>query len=101
VILEATISNDQEREYNLAVYYLITNGGDGHDNSETTPDNWWDMYDYDMGSPLGNRYKWNGLWRRDFSNGIVLVNEPEANTVTATVGAGYTNSNDQVPVLDI
>jgi hypothetical protein len=53
-----------------------------------------------MGSPLGARYAWNGLIRRDFSNGIVLVNEPGANSVTASVGSGYTDTSSQVHSQD-
>ena len=94
--MQATISTNQEREYNLACYYLITNGYDTHDNSQATPDNWWSTYDLDLGAAVGGRYTWNGLFRRDFANGMVLVNEPGASSATVSIGSGFTNTNSQV-----
>jgi hypothetical protein len=63
-------------EYPLAAYFLTSNGNDAFGNNDATPDNWWSGYDVHLGSPLGGRYTWNGLLRRDFSNGMVLLNMP-------------------------
>jgi hypothetical protein len=63
-------------EYPLAGYFLTSNGNDAFGNNQVTPDNWWSGYDVHLGSPLGGRYTWNGLLRRDFSNGMVLLNMP-------------------------
>ena len=41
------------------------------------------------------RYLWNGVWRRDFTDGIVLLNEPGASTKTLTLGGTYTTTSGQ------
>jgi Hypothetical glycosyl hydrolase family 15 len=46
-----------------------------------------------LGTPLTGRYAWFGVWRRDFTGGIVLVNEPGALTRTLTLPAGYSASS--------
>src|SRR5580704_7235623 len=56
-------------DYGLAGYYLISSGLDALGNDAITPFNWWNGYDYDLGAPLGPRYNWLGVYRRDFSNG--------------------------------
>jgi uncharacterized protein (TIGR03437 family) len=61
-------------DYGLAGYYLISSGLDALGNDAITPFNWWNGYDYDLGAPLGPRYNWLGVYRRDFSNGLVLLN---------------------------
>ncbi len=47
----------------------------------------------DLGTPTSGRYRWFGVWRRDFEGGIVLVNEPGAATRTLTIPAGYSASS--------
>src|SRR6201999_2719603 len=47
--------------------------------------------DTKLGAPSGNRYDWSGVIRRDFANGIALVNEPGAPVRTVNVGTGYSD----------
>ncbi|HEX9389801.1 MAG TPA: putative glycoside hydrolase [Usitatibacteraceae bacterium] len=51
---------------------------------------WFDEYDYPLGRPLGSppSAAWDqGVWRRDFEHGIVLVNPgPQARTVMVEPG---------------
>ncbi len=37
---------------------------------------WWtyENYELNLGAPLGDRYEENGVWRRDFQNGYLIVN---------------------------
>jgi hypothetical protein len=72
-------------DYGLVGYYLISNGGDALGNQDVTPSNWWSGYDLNLGSPLGARYDWNGLIRRDFYAGMVLLNPPKTTTITVTL----------------
>src|SRR5262249_25260190 len=68
-------------EYALATYFLVSSGRDLlGDKVGSLPDAWWTGYDVKLGAPLGPRYQWNGLFRRDFAAGIVLVNEPQQPT---------------------
>jgi hypothetical protein len=78
-------------DYAPACYFLVSQGMDAFGNNAITPSNWPSNYDVELGSPQGARYVWNGLLRRDFDNGAVLVNPPSQPTVTAQLGSGYTD----------
>ncbi len=70
----------KDREYDLANYFLMNSGDDllGEQNLNwTKPTTWWSGFDTELGAPLGDRYVWNGAIRRDFENGMVLVNPPD------------------------
>jgi len=85
------------QEYALATYFLVSSGHDwlGPDNG-TQPDAWWTGYDVKLGAPLGPRYQWNGLFRRDFAGGIVLVNQPQQPTLSAQLGQTYRGLDGQL-----
>jgi hypothetical protein len=79
VILAGRPKSDAARVYGLAGYLLVTSGRDGLvDDAAGTPDSWWRGYDVRLGAALTGRYRWRDVWRRDFTHGIVLVNEPGA-----------------------
>ena len=46
-------------------------------------------YQIDLGDALTGHYKWNGLFRRDFDCGMVLVNQPEQLTITVPLGGNF------------
>jgi hypothetical protein len=81
------VQADWGREYALANYFLYANGSDsiGMDDGGL-PDDWWRGWETDLGTPLGSRYEWHGVKRRDFERGSVLVNPPDAPTRTLEVG---------------
>lgn len=72
-----------DRDYATAGHLLINNGGDligfGDQNFDSS---WPSLFNWDLGPALGNRVYSNGLWRRDFIGGTVLLNEPAAASVT-------------------
>jgi hypothetical protein len=75
-------------EYNLAAYLLISTGADTHGcEYRSLPDDWWSGYEAGLGAALESRRTWNGLWRRDFALGVVLVHEPGAGSITVDLGA--------------
>jgi hypothetical protein len=86
VILDGGDGTPVGREYNLAAYYLLSTGRDAIGLGSMTPESWWTQYDRDLGRPTGPRTQTGGLWRRDFTNGTVLLNEPGAPTRTVSVG---------------
>jgi hypothetical protein len=89
VVFDAASTTAAGRLYGLAAYFLVSSGRDGLGNNQGgTPTDWWTGYDVDLGAPLAGRYLWNGLIRRDFAGGFVLVNEPGAVTRTVTLPAG-------------
>jgi hypothetical protein len=61
-------------EYGVSGYYLISDGYDGFSNQAVAPWSWSASYSQDLGNPKGPRYIWNGILRRDFANGSVLLN---------------------------
>jgi hypothetical protein len=89
VLLDANADTHDGRLYGLAAYLLVTNGKDLLGNGQASrPDNWWTGYDVQLGDALGKRYLQDGVWRRDFKRGTVLVNEPGEPRRTVSVGSG-------------
>jgi hypothetical protein len=80
-------------DYGLAGYYLISSGLDALGNDAITPSNWWSGYDHDLGTPLGRRYDWYGLFRRDYTNGFVLLNPYQGTTLSMTLGGTYATTS--------
>jgi len=79
VFFDAKATTDPAREYGLAAYFLLTSGSDSLANDERgRPDDWWAGYETSLGAPRGRRYVWRGVLRRDFEQGIVLLNPPNA-----------------------
>jgi hypothetical protein len=90
VWFEATANTDQGREYGLAAYFLVSSGTDFLGNKPgDTPGDWWSGYDVFLGAATGSRYAWNGVFRRDFERGLVLVNQPGSSQVTLQLGDTY------------
>ena len=89
VLLDGNASTDAGRLYGLSTYFLVNDGGDALANdAQTLPDHFWNGYDVQLGAPAGGRYQSGGVWRRDFADGLVLVNEPGAPSRTVAVGPG-------------
>ena len=79
-------------EYGLAGYFLINDGQDAFGNQQIRP--WYTAAEYyvQLGAPLGARYTWNGLLRRDFQNGAVLLNPNYSNSVSTSIPGNYKNT---------
>lgn len=88
-------------DYGLAGYYLISNGDDALGNQQITPDNWWAGYDVNLGAPLGARYDWNNLIRRDFLYGMVLLNPPQTTAITVQLPSLLTKIVDGTGVTSV
>lgn len=77
-----------EQEYNLAAYLLTSNGTDlvsTENYAHINPDTTWIGFTIDLGDALGDRYDYNGITRRDFTGGIVLLADPGAPTTNITL----------------
>lgn len=79
-------------EYGIAGYFLVSDGRDAF-GAGVAPGNWPAVLDSSLGAPQGPRYGWNGLIRRDFADGMVLLNPPGKPTVTANIAGSYVDSN--------
>ena len=94
VVWDAYTSTREGAEYNLATYFLTGDGRDGiRTDYRALPDDWWGGYDVRLGEPRSGRYRWNGVLRRDFTGGYVLVNGPGAPTRTLQHPPGATNAD--------
>jgi len=91
VSLEGEASDRSAAEYELAAYFLISEGNDLVSVDGMTPVHWWTGLDVDLGHAAGARYRWQGLLRRDFSRGMALVNEPDAPAQTVTLPRAMRN----------
>src|SRR5215207_1038279 len=91
VVFDSQATAAAGREYGLANYLLVSTGRDllGNDPGGT-PADWWEGYDVQLGAPKSGRYDWNGLVRRDFDHGYVLVNKPGGTRRTVELPAGST-----------
>ncbi len=62
--------------FSFASYLLLANGNAffRYTNTDSYRELWlYENYDYDLGMPQGERYKYKDGWRRDFTNGYVIV----------------------------
>ncbi|MEJ2139437.1 MAG: putative glycoside hydrolase [Gammaproteobacteria bacterium] len=96
VILDDDDSDSiKDRNLELAFYFLINNGGDligaDGDRSRMNPDSFWSGYRIGLGAALGERYMYEGLFRRDFECGMTLVNEPGQPTRSIDLGRPMTD----------
>jgi hypothetical protein len=86
-----------QREYLIGTYLLLQ-GNHTYLNIETPNQglnaSYFPEYDVALGSPVSavatnvSQYQWDGLYRRDFQNGTVLVN-PGTSAITVDLGADY------------
>jgi hypothetical protein len=76
------ILDQNGQEYGLASYFMISNGRDSLGDEVTSPNYWFSGYSVDLGPAKGGRSYNNGVYRRDFANGIALLGDP---------GSGQTN----------
>ncbi len=83
-----TSSTDQE--FALACYFLQSNETDylGSTGNFTPSTGLWDGLNTQLGTG-STKTTWNGLRRRDFADGLILVNDPEAAPITVDLPAQY------------
>ncbi len=83
VVMAGDIGTIPVEEYNLATYFLNNDGGDYINTPEESPENWWPGNDVNLGSAVSSRERdSSGLWKREFSRGIVYTVEPGASSQT-------------------
>ena len=90
VVFDEYAPSLEEQEYGLAGYMLINNGRDLlASEPATNPGATWRGYRVRLGAPRGKRRSWKGLLRRDFENGLVLLNPPGRPERTVTLDGSY------------
>lgn len=82
-----------ERDFLIGTYLLLK-GSKTFINLGGSGVYYFPEYQLNLGAPLAglpgsvSTYQWNGVYRRDFANGIVLVN-PSTSSVTVTLSSAY------------
>ena len=87
LVAQGTKYDSDRQKYSFASYLLVNNGRASfrYSNDEYYGEPWiYDDYLIDIGLPLGPRFQEGKNWRRDFSNGYVLV-DPEKHTASITI----------------
>ena len=102
ILLEPYDLDARLREFELANYFLVNEGKDMiASDFQANPDDWWPGWDTDLGAAFGPRATLEGgILRRDFENGLVLVNPPGSPEQRVAVPGSYTNL-DGAPVSEV
>jgi hypothetical protein len=95
-VLIAIAQGDQtdtnRQKFAFASYLLVSNGNASfrYANSSVYSQIWlYDNYNVQLGTPLGARYQSGTTWRRDFTNGYVIV-DPASHTATISTAPAPT-----------
>jgi hypothetical protein len=97
LIAPGTQADTNRQTFAFASYLLISNGKASfrYTNSSYYNQVWlYDNYNVQLGSPLGNRYQSGTAWRRDFTNGYVVVNPVN---LTAAIVSNPTATSTATP----
>lgn len=88
VTLDAYGTTQATWEYNLAGYFLVDRGDDAVGEGSLKPGDWWSGWDVQLGQPAGARTRGaDGVYRRSFQRGLVLLNAPRGADKTVTLPA--------------
>ena len=102
-LLDTHADTLKEQWFNLAGYFLI-NDGDDLVSTESwdlvSPDNFFAGFDIDIGHALGDRKIVDGTIQREFTDGLVIMNEPRADPVTVQLDTTW-HRQDGTPVTRV
>lgn len=99
LFLDESATTEDEQWFNVAAGLLVN---DGHDRVSTedytylAPPDVWRGFEIDLGGALGPRHVETGVWRRDFADGIVVLNEPNRDPVVVELGGEFVASGGAV-----
>lgn len=96
-------ADTNRQKFAYASFLLVSNGKAAfrYANSSTYSEVWpYSNYSLDLGTPLGARYQSGTAWRRDFTNGYVVV-DPISHAATISAVAGPTSTPTKAPTLAV
>jgi hypothetical protein len=94
IVLHGEGASRVARELLLAGYLMVNDGGDLLSSSEgAEPGGIWDGYRLELGGARGRRYRWRGVWRRDFERGTALMSEPGSSSRTLPIHGRRVNGD--------
>lgn len=92
VVFEPYDLDAKSADFEVASYLLCKDRDDMITSDyHANPGDWWSGWNVDLGSAKGSRYGWQGLIRRDFANGLALVNKPDSGSVKVSLGGDWTD----------
>jgi hypothetical protein len=103
LIAQGAKTDTARQNFAFASYLLISNGKASfrYTDSSIYKEVWlYDNYKVQLGSPLGARYQSGTAWRRDFTNGYVIV-DPVQNTATISTAPAATPTVTKAPTLAV
>jgi hypothetical protein len=101
LVAQGPKTDTARQNFAFASYLLISNGYASfrYTNSSIYNEVWlYDNYKVQLGTPLGPRYQIGTTWRRDFTNGYVMV-DPVNHIATISTSSGTSPTSTQVPTL--
>jgi hypothetical protein len=101
LVAQGSKTDTERQSFAFASYLLISNGQASfrYTNSSVYNEVWlYDNYKVQLGSPLGARYQTGTAWRRDFTNGYVVV-DPVNHTANISVNSSVSATATQLPTL--
>lgn len=101
LVAQGSKTDTARQNFAFASYLLISNGYASfrYTDSSTYREVWlYDNYKVQLGTPLGTRYQTGTAWRRDFTNGYVIV-DPVNNTANISTSPAVSPAPTTVPTL--
>jgi len=101
LVAQGDKADTNRQNFAFGSYLLISNGKAAfrYGNDDAYSQAWlYNNYNVQLGSPLGARYQSGTFWRRDFTNGYVLV-DPVNHTATISVTPSATVTSTIAPTL--
>ena len=99
LLLDETATTERQQVFNLATALLVNDGDDlvsTEDYELMVPGRVWTGFSTDLGAALGGHEEADGLWAREFEDGVVLLNEPGRATRTVDLGGRFTTAEGEV-----
>jgi hypothetical protein len=104
LVAQGSKTDTNRQKFAFASYLLISNGRASfrYSDSDIYNEVWlYENYKVQLGSPLNARYKSSTTaWRRDFTNGYVVV-DPVNGTASITTGSAATSTVTKMPTLAV
>lgn len=101
LVAQGPKTDTARQNFAFASYLLISNGYASfrYTNSSYYREVWlYDNYKVQLGTPLGARYQTGTAWRRDFTNGYVIV-DPVNDTASISVSPAASPTSTTAPTL--
>ena len=98
-LLDENATDLEGQWYNIAGALLVNNGGDyvsTQSRDLLSPEGYFEGFDIDLGDALGDRQVVDGTIRREFTEGLVIMNQPRSESVSVDLGREWIDPDGAV-----